>query len=192
MAEILLSSETFIKSVTNISDNVAGKYILPSLREAQDVGLKGIVGSCLFSKLKELATRDPDTHARPIDETGNAAYKELLDRAQYYLAYKTLVEVANKVSYKIANFGVAKTTDENLQVASFDEIAKQQYYYEAKADAYCRDLQKWILQNKASFPELDACTCEAMRSNLYSSASCGLFLGGARGRKLPGGGGCCR
>ncbi|MCR5071211.1 MAG: hypothetical protein K6A62_04720 [Bacteroidales bacterium] len=190
--EILLSSETFIKSITNISDNVAGKYILPSLREAQNVGLKGIVGSCLLAKLKELATIDTTTHTRPIDAQINAAYKELVEQAQYYLAYKTLVEVANKVSYKITNFGVAKSTDENLQVASFDEIAKQQYYYEAKADAACRDLQKWILDNAASFPELDACACEAIRSNLYSSASCGLFLGGARGKKLPGGGGCCR
>ena len=35
MAEILLTSEAFVKSVTNVSDNLAGKYILPSIREAQ-------------------------------------------------------------------------------------------------------------------------------------------------------------
>ena len=36
MAEILLSSEAFIKSVNSVSDNLSGKYILPSLREAQE------------------------------------------------------------------------------------------------------------------------------------------------------------
>ncbi len=53
MTEILLSSEAFIKSVSSISDNVAGKYILPSLREAQEIGLRGILGDCLLDALKE-------------------------------------------------------------------------------------------------------------------------------------------
>ena len=192
MAEILLCSESFVKSITNISDNVAGKYILPSLREAQDINFRGIVGDCLLAKLKELATTDPQTQTRPIDEEANVAYKDLLNRAQYFLAYTCMVEVANKVTYKIGNFGVSKSTDENLQVAGADEVARQQYYYQAKADAACRDLQGWILQHRSSFPELDACACEAIRSNLYSAATCGLFLGGARGKKLPGGGGCCK
>ena len=39
MTEILLSSEKFIKEVTSVSDNLAGKYLLPSLLEAQEVAL---------------------------------------------------------------------------------------------------------------------------------------------------------
>ena len=54
MAEILLSSESFVKSVTSVSDNLSGKYILPSLREAQEIGLRNILGDCLLSKLKSL------------------------------------------------------------------------------------------------------------------------------------------
>ena len=52
--EILLSSEAFVKEVTSASDNLSGKYILPSLREAQEIGLKGILGDCLLAKLKSL------------------------------------------------------------------------------------------------------------------------------------------
>lgn len=192
MAEILLCSESFLKTTTNISDNVAGKYILPSLREAQEVKFRGIVGDCLLAKLKELATTDPHTQTRPIDQEANVAYKDLLDRAQYFLAWSAVVEICNRVTYKVGNFGVSKTTDENLQVAGSDELSRQQYYYQAKADSFCRDLQNWILQHASAFPELDACACEAIRSNLYSAATCGLFLGGARGKKLPGGGGCCK
>ena len=118
--EILLSSATFIKSVTNISDNVAGKFLLPSLREAQEVGLRGIVGDCLLAKLKELAATDPDTHTRPIDEAENAPYKDLVEKAQYYLAFSTLVDLCNRVTYKVANFGVAKTSDEKAQAALSD------------------------------------------------------------------------
>ena len=183
--EILLSSETFVKSVTNISDNVAGKFILPSLREAQEIGLRGILGDCLLDALKALVADGS------ISAAGNEAYKDLADRCQYYLAYRAVVEVLNKVSYKVGNFGVAKSADENLYNASWDEIAKQAFYYQSKADAMCSQLQRWVLENKAAFPELRDCDCSRIRAELRSSASCGIFLGGARGKVLPGGGGCC-
>lgn len=175
MAEILLSSEAFVKSVTSASDNLSGKYILPSLREAQEIGLKGILGDALLDKLKELV------------KTGClfGVYKTLVDHCQYYLAYKTIVEVTNKVSYKIGNFGVTKTQDENLQVATQDEIAKMQYYYQSKADACCLDLQNFLLEHREDYPELTECCCHKIESNLRSAATCGIFLGGARGRKLP-------
>ena len=173
MAEILLTSESFVRSVTNVSDNLAGKYILPSIREAQEQGLKGILGDCLMSKIKQLIS------SNALD----GKYKELVDHCQYYLAYAAIVEVTNKVSFKIGNFGVAKSQDENLQVASYDEIVKMQYYYQTKVDAYCLELQAWLLDNKGSFPELNECHCRKLSSNLYSAASCGIFLGGCRGKK---------
>ena len=144
MAEILLTSEAFVKSVTNVSDNLAGKYILPSIREAQEQGLKSILGDCLLSKVKHLFNTD----------SLEGIYKELVDHCQYYLAYAAIVEVTNKVSFKIGNFGVATSTDENLQVASYDEIVKMQYYYQTKVDAYCLELHQWLLQNKESITEL--------------------------------------
>ena len=177
MAEIILTSEKFVKSVTSVSDNIAGKYILPSLREAQEQGLKGILGDALLAKLKSLVA------SKDIDLESNVAYKILLDHCQYYLAYAAIVEVTNKVSYKIGNFGVAKSSDENLQVASQDEIGKMQYYYQSKADAYCLDLQNFLLQNRSDYPELTENCCHNIESNLHSAASCGIFLGGARGKR---------
>lgn len=177
MAEIILTSEKFVKSVTSVSDNIAGKYILPSLREAQEQGLKGILGDALLAKLKGFVAN------KEIDLESNAAYKILLDRCQYYLAYAAIVEVTNKVSYKIGNFGVAKSSDENLQVASQDEIGKMQYYYQSKADAHCLDLQNFLLQNRSDYPELTENCCHTIDSNLHSAASCGIFLGGARGKR---------
>lgn len=173
MAEILLTSEQFVKSVTNVSDNLAGKYILPSIREAQEQGLKSILGDCLLSKVKHLFNTN----------SLEGIYKEVVDHCQYYLAYSAIVEVTNKVSFKIGNFGVAKSQDENLQVASYDEIVKMQYYYQTKVDAYCLELQQWLLQNKESIPELTECHCRRLSSNLQSAASCGIYLGGCRGKK---------
>jgi hypothetical protein len=179
MAEILLSSEAFVKSVTSASDNLSGKYILPSLREAQEIGLRGILGDDLLAKLKALRKDGK------LETESGGVYKTLVDHCQYYLAYMTIVEVTNKVSYKIGNFGVTKTQDENLQVASQDEIAKMQYYYQSKADACCLDLQNFLLEHRKDYPELTECSCHKIESNLHSAASCGIFLGGARGRRLP-------
>lgn len=177
MAEILLSSESFIKSVTNVSDNLAGKFLLPSLREAQEIGLRGILGDALLAKLKELVADGN------ITDQENVAYKNLVDRCQYYLAYQTIVEVVNRISYKICNAGVSRTTDENIQAVSQDEIAKQQYFYQGKADAYCIGLQNFLLENRSDYPELTEACCCRIAANLKSAASCGIFLGGARGRK---------
>lgn len=172
MAEYLLTSETFVKQVSSISDNIAGKYILPSIREAQEVALKSILGSCLLNALKDMGS------------AGTLAdqYKDLVDRCQYFLAYTAIVEITNKVSYKIGNFGVTKSNDENLSVVTQDEIGKMQYYYQSKADFCALELQQWLLENRAFFPELTECACSKINSNLYSAASCGLWLGGARGK----------
>jgi hypothetical protein len=177
MAEILLSSENFIKSVTNISDNVAGKYILSSLREAQEVSLKGIIGECMLDRLKSLV-KDKE-----IENVENAKYRYLLDKCQYYLAYMTIVELIYKVSYKIGNAGVVKTSDDNLQVATMDEIIAQKEYYQSKADFHCIELQNYILEDMVDYPEVDDCTCRRIHANLHSAATCGFFLGGARGKR---------
>lgn len=179
MAEILLSSETFIKSVTNISDNLSGKYILSSLREAQEVHLKSILGEALLTKLKKLVENG-------IDEQSNLMYKYLVGKCQYYLAYMTIVEIIYKVSYKIGNSGVVKATDENMQIATHAEMVAQKEYYQSKADFYCMELQNFLLENRSDFAELSECDCHKIHSNLHSAASCGFFLGGARG-KLRGG-----
>lgn len=180
--EILLSSEAFIKSVTSISDNVAGKYILPSLREAQEVGLRGILGDCLTDRLKGMVSDGT------IGEEEGRPYRDLLDRCQYYLAYSALVEVAQKVSFKLTNFGVARTRDDNVEQADTEGLDRTQQYYQDKADSCCLAIQRWLLDNRDQFPELDDCDCDRLKANLRSAASCGIWLGGPRGRIIRGGG----
>lgn len=176
MAEVLLSSEAFVKSVSSISENVSGKYILPSLRAAQEQGLKGILGETLLAKLKTLVSTGA------ISQTANADYKALLDNCQYYLAFTTIVDVAQLTAYKVGNFGVVKTSDTEMQNASQDEVGKVQFFYQSKADAACYELQGWLLDNRAKFPELSQNQCHKIKCNLQSAATCGIWLGGARGK----------
>ena len=183
--EILLISETFIKNILNISDNTAGKFILPSIREAQNIALREVLGGCLLDRLCELVA------AGTLADEGNETYAALVEELQYFLGYSAVVELIPRVSYKIGNFGMAKSNDEHLYNASDGEIDRQIFFYQSKADAYRDRLQRWLLDNRSGLPELSACSCEAMQAHLDDSASCGIFLGGARG-KITSKGRCCR
>ncbi|MCM1503400.1 MAG: hypothetical protein NC115_12170 [Bacteroidales bacterium] len=177
MQEVLLTSEKFVKSVTSISENVAGQYLLPSIREAQEMGLRGILGDTLTESLKT------KVQTRTLD----GLYQVLIDKIQYYLAYMAVVRVCGKVAYKVGNMGVVKTSDEHVENVTHDDLGKVIYYWQSMADKYCYDLQTWLLENREEFPELDEDRCRRMRANLTSAATCGIWLGGARGRRIRGG-----
>lgn len=180
MAEVLLISETFVKEVMSISDNVAGRYIRPSIREAQDIALRNIIGDALLAELKRLVSTGD------INLPEKAAYKALADTERYFLAYTTCVGIAQRVAFKIANAGVVKTPDEKVENADQPDMAKVQFFYQSKADSCAFDLERWILDRKGDFPELKESDCNKMRSHLYTAASCGIWLGGPRGKRLPG------
>lgn len=180
--EILLVSVDFVKAVSNLSDNVAGKYIMPSIREAQEIKLEGILGHSLLEKCKELVRESLTTG---FDWTPYQDYKDLIDECQYFLAYSAIVEVIYKTSFKLANMGLVKSADQNMQPPTKAEIDNQRAYYQGKADAEGLDLQSYLLNNRQKYPELTENNINRIQSNLYSAATCGLFLGGARGKAIP-------
>ena len=192
MKEILLTSEASVKGLTAISDNVESKYLLPAIREAQEIYLREIIGDALMAKLQWCVDNNAFRGAfAPADfnddfETeggGNPQYKKLLGKIQYYLAYKTVAELIPKVSFKIANMGVVKTSDDNVQNATYNEIVLQRDYYVSRADYYCLMLQNFLLENKSDYPELSQQKANEIHATLKSAASCGIWLGGPRGKK---------
>ena len=180
MAEVLLVSETFVKEVCSISDNVAGQYIRPSIREAQDIALRNILGDLLLDKLKSLVDGGTITAAE------NVWYKALADRERDFLANTACVGICQRVEFKVANAGVVKTPDERVEVADQPDMAKTQFFYQSKADSLAFDLERWLLENRSRFPELAEHQCRKIHSHLYTAASCGIWLGGPRGKQLPG------
>lgn len=188
--EILLTSSAFVKAVSNLSDNVAGKYLMPSIREAQEIKLKGILGHALLEKCKTLVKYNEFRASFNLDFNndfewsfgGNENYRKLIDECQYFLAYSAIVEVIYKTSFKLANMGVVKSQDQGMQPPTKAEIDNQRTYYQSKADACALDLQAYLWENRTLFPELNENDCHRIQSNLYSAATCGIFLGGARGK----------
>ena len=165
-----------VKQITNVSDNLEGKVLGPAIIEAGNA-LRDIVGDALCDKLEELVVNEEIN----LDE--NINYKLLLDKAQYFLAYTATANVTVLTAVKVDNFGVSRSTDEHIESLSLSDVFTISEHYQKKADEYCGKLQNWILKNKKKFPELTENQCNDIKANLYSAASCGIWLGGTRGKK---------
>ena len=169
MNKTLLISEVDIKEYSNISDNLAGKYLRPAIYDAQFIDLQETIGSTLLNKLIDLVDN------KTIDNPENKAYKELLEDYVYnFLIYGTMSNLAVILSYKIANFGIANTDDDHLTQAEFNQVVYVKDYYKAKQDFYKARLQNYISENKKLF-NLNS---DDVKANLYSSSSSPIFLGG--------------
>lgn len=174
MKEILLVSEKFIKDQTDLSDNISSKFLLPAIREAQEINLRSILGDKLLDALKNAALEG-------LDIPKNAKWKSLVTNVQYFLTYQTLSNILLLVAVKVDNLGVSRATDDNIEAVDFQDLYSMKGYWQSKADWYAKRLQSYILKNRSLYPELDENDCYSIQSNMYATATCGLWLGGARG-----------
>ena len=172
---VYLISEDFVKSTTNISDNVQGKFLGPAIRETQQIDLQGVIGTAMLNKLCDLVS------AGTINDTENEAYKELLDNCQYFMAYSVVAKLVVISAVKIDNMGPNKTSDDKIETLSLDDTFRMEDYYIQKSDWYKGRLQAYILANRTALPEISETKCRDIHANLYSAASGGLWLGGVRG-----------
>ena len=179
--DVLLINENLIKSVTNISDNIAGDYLLPAIQLAQDIELEETLGTRLKETLQELVFDNL------ISTDGYNNYKVLLDRyIQPYLCYATIQHLIPNIAHKIANAGVLRTDDEKMYNVSSDEVDRVKAHDKHIADTYKRRLQRFLIFNYNFYPELmEYKSLADLRANLYSAAGCNINLGGARGKALP-------
>ena len=165
-----------MKTNSNLGDNVWGKFLLPAIRESQDIYLQQIIGSALYEsileKIKDGSLVDP--------------YKELVDDyVRWFLLYQVLSDVIDILDVKLANLGTVRSRDEYVDSISDGERDRLRQNYQYKADFYCKRMQEFLLNNRNAFPELDECVCDRLSAQLNSAASTGIFLGGYRSYILP-------
>ena len=179
MTNILLISEDKIKTESALNDNVWGKFLLPAIREAQDINLTQIIGQSLLDEI----------YTRVIANTVTGDYKTLLeDYIQPYLLYQVQANIIPTLNVKLANIGTVLTGDEHVEKLSKADVDNLMQNIQYRADFYARRLQQYLLDMKEVF-NIDDCSCNRIKANLDSSASIGLWVGGYRGRILDKG--CC-
>lgn len=174
--EVLLISPNFVRETTNISSNMQDKFCMAAIREATDVDLEEVVGSKMLSKLKNLVRNGN------ISDEENSHYKDVLDKAKYFLAYSVVTRLVVISSIKLDNIGANVTSDENAQPLEVDDVFRVEQYYRNKADYYKDKLQRFLHKNISLYPELTSVEWDDKYADLYSSASTSIFLGGARGK----------
>lgn len=177
MRNVLLISEDTVRTHSGLNDNIFGKSLLPAIREAQEIGLQSIIGTCLYERLCSMVEDGS------IMDSENIQYKTLLDNEiQYYLLYKVISDLIPIIGVKLGNLGVMVSNDEHIQNLSEDERSRVDTYYTYRADFYCKRIQEFLLDNKELFVELDDCQCSKIKANLDSASSVGLWLGGFRSK----------
>lgn len=178
MNKVLLLDEELMKSTLSVDNNLASGYIRPAIILAQDIYLEETLGTALVNKLKSVV-KDNVQNKREIPRP----YKELLDRAQKMLAHYSAAYIIDNVSGKISNAGLLRTEDEKMTSLSASELAERKANAIHLGDVYRGRLQRFLIANYNNYPELKEWQSIAeLRAQLYSSASCGLWLGGVRGK----------
>lgn len=173
---VLLCDEDSIKTFSNISDNVDGKYISPAIYTAQRQDLEETIGSLLVKKLQELIANGS------LEDEENKHYRILLDDyITDFMIYASIVKLIPILSFKISNMGANRTEDDKVYNLSYDEIFGLKDYYSNQADYFKYRLQRYLIANYQYFPELVTYKSIAdLQTNLYSAAGCDVWLGGAR------------
>lgn len=175
MKNVLLVSEDYIKTNSELSDNLWSKYLLPSVRDMQDINLREALGNSLYEYILDQVSAG----------TLSDQYKVLVDDyARIYLLHLVCADVLGIVNTKIGNLGAVHTSDERVVNLTDDEVDRLLHNHQNKANHYRKRMCEFILDNRENFPELNECDCEGIRAALYSNADCGIWLGGARGKRV--------
>ena len=175
MNKILLISEDYVKTNSALNDNVWGKFLLPSIREAQDINLQLYLGECLYNTILGMVGNGS------ITASTNEAYKALLDDyIQPFLLYQIEANIVPIINVKMGNIGSVVSKDEYINTLSQGNIDLVQSDFQHKADFYAKRMIDFLLNHTVEF-NLDECACNQLSAHLNSAASTGIWLGGYQG-----------
>ena len=176
MNKILLVSEDFVKTNSALNDNLWGKFLLPAIREAQDINLQIYLGECLYKTILGMVQDGS------ITASTNESYKALLDDyVQPYLLYQIQANIVPVLNVKMTNIGSVVSKDEYINTLSQGNIDLVQRDFQLKADFYAQRMLNFILNHSNEF-NLDECACRSLNAHLDSSASTTIWLGGLSGQ----------
>ena len=169
----MLISPNTVKNYGALNINVDDALLGNSIRVAQNVYLKDIVGNDLVEKLQELVFNKIQNVEDNIDSESNEQYKELLDQyIEPILVYKTIVVAATQISFKLRNAGLVKNSDSNITPVTFTEMIYYRDINETYFNDYCNKLVDYLCANSSAFPESNYdCKCgdhpRYANTNLY-------------------------
>lgn len=172
-SRIYLVSPDDVKAASQINYNADDIIVSSAIRSSQDIYLREIIGDRLLGSIQE------KVEDKTIENPENEAYLTLLDEYIFnFLIYKANVEICIPISLKIRNIGISQDYDSNITAAQIETIEKLCDFYETQADDRQNRLIDFLVENRATFPELNLqCGCGEKAPCLKKTANTQLYLG---------------
>lgn len=171
----MLVSPTKVKESGELNVNVEDRQIGASIRTAQNIYIRDVIGKDLLEKLQVLVYNKIQGSGSTIDDVENIAYKVFLD--EYLtdaLIYKTVIDLAIRLSLKIRNMGVVQNSDTNANYANLEDIKYLQNYMETMYNDKLNRIAEFLCENKEAIPESNfICGCKPKKK----FANVNLYLG---------------
>jgi len=143
MARGLFINETFLKSNSEVDENVDMKLINPTIWYCQKEYLEKTLGTVLYNDLitKVVASTLAGDDLTLVDDY-------IADCLLFWVKHELQVPL----TYKFRNKSVSTNTDPNSQPVSFDIHKYLRDYYKPKAQYFTERLEKYLCANEALFP----------------------------------------
>lgn len=147
MADVLLITESYLKEMSVINDNVDMKILKPTIIMVQDIYLQKILGTPLYEDIKTKITSDPTLVTYPNE-------KALLDTyISKALVWYIKMEATMEFKFRYMNKGVMTKSSENSQPADTGDLKMLMDKWRQNAEMYAQLLTDYLRFNVATFPK---------------------------------------
>jgi hypothetical protein len=137
-------SVTYLKDNTPLNENLDDKLLKSSIKEAQEIYIRDVIGSGIYDELQDQA----------YNGTLTADNTTLLDS---YIApclkYYTLTESMLPMTFKFMNKSVASRNSENATAITPQELSLIEQRYRDKAEYYAERLRDYLKENPTIYPK---------------------------------------
>jgi hypothetical protein len=137
-------SVTYLKDNTPLNENLDDKLLKSSIKEAQEIYIRDVIGSGIYDELQDQA----------YNGTLTADNTTLLDS---YIApclkYYTLTESMLPMTFKFMNKSVATRNSENATAITPQELSLIEQRYRDKAEYYAERLRDFLKENPTIYPK---------------------------------------
>jgi len=136
-------TENYIKVNTPITANVDIKEVLPLIKGAADMFTQHTLGTHFY---QDLLTKYNAQTLSPDEET-------LVDLMQPSIAWRACADAVIELSYQLKNKGIQTQSGDNSNNGEAKMVQFMNRHYAQKAEFYEQMMWKYLVKNKALYPE---------------------------------------
>ncbi len=146
-SRVLFIDETYLKNVTEISDNVDPKMIRFSIQANQDKFMLPLLGNNIFESMKQQIASGATLSGNPSAFLSNDYLYILEDWVQPCLACACMIELVYKINLQIRNKGIMQAHSELSTNATDKQIDWLSENYRETAAFYAQRLTQFLVSN---------------------------------------------